>query len=374
MLVNTTPASLFFSKKGVKYSLVKEKDKLMKTKSAIKKIFARRITRIILFIIVLISAYLLISNYIQNKRKEQTAEKFAVQKGTVSEDLILSGKIKAEEDAKLFFPTSGKLVWIGVKEGDYVKKGQALASLDKTPLNAAYQQALNNIRMYEANVEATYDSLQGKDTSETFAQKATRTASEVAKDNAYDALKVAEYNLKNATLIAPFSGFVTYSANPFAGVNVISTQMQIEIVNPQTMYFEVTASQDEITNLKKDAEVKITLDSFPEKEIKGKITFISLTPITQEEGADYKVKVSFTNLNQEDLEKLKIGMTGDIRYSLKSKDNVLYAPSQFIKTDRKGKYVNLGSIKNKVYVKTGIENDDSIEIIEGVKEGDILYD
>jgi len=345
-----------------------------KIKKSASKISRRRITKIAIFLAIVIFGFVTISNLVQQKKKEAEAEKFTVKKGTVSEDLILSGKIKAEEDAQLFFPTSGKLVWVGVKEGDFVKKGQALASLDKTPLNAAYQQALNNIRMYEANVEATYDSLKGKDTSETFAQKATRTTSEVAKDNAYDALKIAEYNLKNATLIAPFSGFVTYLANPFSGVNVSAAQMQIEIVNPQTIYFEVTASQDEVTKLKEDQEVKIILDSFPEKEIKGKISFISLTPINIQEGSDYKVKISLIDLKEEDLKSLKIGMTGDARFSLEKKDDVLYAPSQFIKADKKGKYVNLGSIKNKVYIKTGLEGEEYTEIKEGVKEGDILYD
>lgn len=347
---------------------------ISKTKKFLGRILKRKITKIFLALLILISAFILVSNYIKDKKRQESAEKFTIKKGTVSEDLVLSGKIKAEEDVQLFFPTSGKLIWVGVKEGDFVKKGQALASLDKTPLNAAYQQALNNVRMYEANVEATYDSLQGKEKSETFAQKATRTASEVAKDNAYDALKIAEYNLKNATLTAPFSGFVTYLANPFAGVNVSAAQMQIEIVNPQTIYFEVTASQDEVTKLKKDAEVKIILDSLPEKEIKGKINFISLTPINIQEGSDYKVKISLINLSEEDLHNLKIGMTGDARFSLEEKENVLYAPSQFIKADRKGRYVNLGSIKNKVYIKTGLEGEEYIEIKEGVKEGDTLYD
>lgn len=343
-------------------------------KKKAKKLVKRKIFRIALIIILLVLTFTFISNYIKQKKRQESAEKFTIQKGTVSQDLILSGKVKAEEDVQLLFPTSGKLIWVGVKEDDYVKKGQALASLDKVPLNAAYQQALNNIRLYEANLEATYDSLQGKESSETFAQKATRTSSEVAKDNAYDALKIAEYNLKNATLIAPFSGFVTYLANPFAGVNVLPTQVQIEIVNPKTIYFEVIASQDEIIKLEKDKEVRIVLDSFPEKEIKGKISFISLVPVNIQEGSDYKVKISFTNLSEKDLKELRIGMTGDARFSLESKEDVLYAPSQFVKADKKGRYVNLGSIKNKVYIKTGLEGEEYIEITEGVKEGDTLYD
>ena len=348
--------------------------KLMRIAKSTKKVLRRRSVKIILAIFISVSILFLISNYIQNKKKEKVAEKFVIKKGCVSENLVLSGTIKAQEHSQLFFPTSGKLAWIGVREGDYVRKGQALASLDKTTLNAAYQQALNNVRMYEANVKATYDSLQGKEKGETFAEQATRTASEVAKDNAYDALKAAEYNLKNSTLIAPFSGFVNFVANPFAGVNVSLSQMQIEIINPETIYVEATADQNEIINIKEDTELRIDLDSFPNQEFKGKISFISLAPTTTGEGTDYKIKVYFIDSPKEILEKLKVGMTGDIKITLNKKENVLYAPSSFVKADRKGKYVFVGSLKNKVYIKTGIEGEEYTEIEEGVKEGDVLYD
>ncbi len=337
------------------------------------KIFKRKIIRISLILVLLILALIVGINFFQSKKKESLAEKFEVKKGTVSQDLVLSGQIKAEEDAKLFFPTSGKLVWIGVKEGDFVKKGQALASLDKTPLAAAYQQALNNIRLYEANLEATYDSLQGKDTTETFAQKATRTSSEVAKDNAYDALRIAKYNLDNATLIAPFSGIATYVAHPYSLVNIPIGELQIEIINPETIYFEATADQDEVTKIKKDEVVQIVLDSFPDKKAVGKISFVSLTPSIEEQGAVYKIKVKLEN--KEELKDIvKIGMTGDLKISLVKKENVLYVPTAFIRADKKGKYVRAGSLKNKTYIKTGLEGEEYTEIKEGLKEGDILYD
>lgn len=339
----------------------------------VNKTLKRKIIRISLALSFFIIGTIIGINIFQSRKKELAAEKFEVKRGTVSQDLVLSGQIKAEEDAKLFFPTSGKLAWIGVKEGDLVRKGQALASLDKTPLAAAYQQALNNIRLYEANLEATYDSLQGKDTTETFAQKATRTSSEVAKDNAYDALRIAKYNLDNATLIAPFSGIVTYVAHPYPLVNIPVGELQVEIINPETIYFEATADQDEIIKIKKDENVEIVLDSFPDKKIVGKISFVSLTPSIEEQGAVYKIKVKLEN-KEELKDTVKIGMTGDLRISLAKKENVLYAPSAFIKADNKGKYVHVGSIKNKTYIKTGLEGEEFTEIEEGLKEGEILYD
>jgi len=53
---------------------------------------------------------------------------------TIKSELILAGSVSADEIASLRFQNSGKLAWVGVKEGDKVKKGQAIASLDKEQL------------------------------------------------------------------------------------------------------------------------------------------------------------------------------------------------------------------------------------------------
>lgn len=260
---------------------------------------------------------------------------------------------------------------MGVTEGNWVKKGQALASLDKTTLSAALRQAQNNVRMYEASVASTYDSLKDKSSTETFAERSTRTTAEVAKDNAYDSLRAAEYNLANSTLTAPFAGYVTYLAHPYSGVNIIATESQVILLNPDTIYFEVTADQSEVIDITSDQKVVVVFDSYPQKEFSGKVVFIGQTPKQNETGTVYKVKVNFDEKN---FDGLKIGMTGDAKFILETRENTLYLPSQFIHADIKGKYVNLGSIKNKVYIQVGIENEDNTEILSGINEGDIVYE
>jgi RND family efflux transporter MFP subunit len=296
-----------------------------------------------------------------------------VQKGTVSDELILTGTVKAEKDVTLYFPTYGKISWVGVSEGQSVKKGQALASLDTTILNASYQEALNSYRNYQAAAESALDSVKDHSSDETFAQKATRTAAEVARDNAYDAVRAAEYNLKNATLFAPFDGIV--SSLPFAnpGVNVLATDKQAEIVDPSTIYFEVDADQNEVTSIKKDQDVTIVLDSFQDKDFKGKVSFIGLTPLSSATGTTYKVKVVLSEGGLTDISP-RIGMTGDAKFILSQKQDVLYAPPKFVHSDKDGKYVNLGKKGNKVRVEVGIESEERVEITSGVKEGDTLYD
>lgn len=297
-----------------------------------------------------------------------------VEIGLVSEDLILSGQIEADEHANLSFQTSGELAYLGVKEGQEVKKGDVLAKLDTTVLYQSYLQAEADLRRYQATLNNTYDQLQGHDSDESYTQIETRTAAEVNKDKAYRAFVAAQKNLSNATLKAPFSGLISSVNYPFTGVNTIFSQPQIEIFNPKTVYFEVSADQTEVTKVAEGQKVKISLDSYSEQDLPGIVGFVGSTPKAGEVGAVYRIKVLFVS-NMDDYRKFKVGMTGDASFVAKEVENVLYVPSEFIKADANGRYLLVGSPKNKVYVNVGLEGEERVEIIgDNVKVGDIVYD
>lgn len=295
-----------------------------------------------------------------------------VQKGEVKEELILTGSVKADKHVILYFPTGGKIAGVYVKEGEWVKKGRALTALDRTILNSVYQQALNTQKSYQATAEQVVDSVKDHKSDETFTQKATRTVAEVARDNAYDAVKAAEYNLKNATLYAPFEGLITSLPFPSPGVNVMLTDAQVELLDPASIYFEVEADQSEVINISGKQKVAIVLDSYRDKEFEGVVSFVAYTPKAGEAGTVYKVKVEMIG---SDLVEIlpRIGMTGDAKFILSQKEDVLYVPPKYIHSDKDGKYVNVGKNK-KVRVTIGAEGEERVEIISGVKEGDVLYD
>jgi RND family efflux transporter MFP subunit len=310
--------------------------------------------------------------YFKSARKPEP-QKTEVKKGEVKEELILTGAVNAEKYASLYFPTGGKVAWVSATEGQKIKKGQPITSLNKTILNATYQDALNDYRNYQAVAENVLDSVKGHDKDETFTQKAARTTAEVNRDNAYEAVNAARYNLANATIYAPFDGVV--SSLPFTspGVNVNVTDLQAVIVDPVTIYFDVDSDQNDVTNITPGQSVDIVLDSYPDKPLKGKVSFISITPKSGVTGTNYKVKVVFENM---DLGQsiVRIGMTGDARFILKKKDQVLYIPNEFISTDKDGHFVLKGEKKEKTRVEIGIEGETVTEIVSGVAEGDVLYE
>ena len=299
-------------------------------------------------------------------------EEAAVSRGDVAEELILTGFVAADEHAQLAFPTAGKITWINVREGDTVQPGQALAKLDTIALNSALQRANADLRAAEANVAAVYDGLQNKDTTETFAERNTRTAAEVGRDKAYEAVIAAQQNLRDSTLVAPFNGLVTFVANSFIGINTSPTQTQIEVVNPETIFFEVAADQTEVVEIATGERVRIFLDALDE-EFLGTVVYVAHTPIANEIGTVYRVKISLENLENSNFI-YRIGMSGDAHFVLSENKNVLYVPGDFISSDAGGDYVLTGENKEKVYIEIGLEGEERTEVVSGLAEGALIYD
>lgn len=305
-------------------------------------------------------------------RNGEDVETATVERGDIQTELILSGEIIAEEHVKLPFDASGKINWVGVQEGDWVEEGQSLAKRDTVLLYKDLQKAEAAFRAANATRERVHDDVRGHDEDEDFEQREDRTVAEVAQDRAYYDIQKAKKDLAEANLISPITGLVTQVANPFTGVNTLATQAQFEIVNPDSIYLQVSADQTEVIDLFQDQLVTIILDAFDDQEFTGTIDRISFTPNTGDTGTVYNVKVIFQDLNNTDYQ-YRVGMTGDALFVTEKSAEVLHVPLQFVKEDEEGKYIQLGSPDNKVYIETGIENDEYVEVIGEVGEGDVVF-
>ena len=307
--------------------------------------------------------------YSTSKTPKESAK---VEKGTVSQEIILTGQLKAVEHAKLTFQSGGELNFVGVKEGEEVKKGQLLARLDTKILYETYERAVSDLRSAQASLDVIYDEVKGHDDDESLSQRETRTTAEVSRDKAYRALEIAKTNLANGGIRAPFNGIVAGITYPFVGINTSALESQIELVNLSSIYFEASADQTDVKDLKVGMKVRVTLDTYPEDPLEGTVSYIGLTPKEGEVGTVYVVKVSF-NEGEVDPTKHRIGMGGDAKFIIEEHPNVLSIPTSFIKTDPNGKYVEKAGGK-KVYIETGLEGEERTEVINDLTEGDTLYD
>jgi RND family efflux transporter MFP subunit len=331
----------------------------------------------LVLIVILIAGFI----YYRNTQATAAANKensYIVKRQNLKDTLTLSGQIDADEKAALKFQTSGRLAWVGVKEGDYVKKYQTIASLDQSDLKNRLTKYLNTYAVQRNTFE------QGKDDNlndqNALSQSIRDEAKRVLENNQYNlnnAVLDVEYQnltLEYASLWTPIEGIVTNISMPFAGVNITPAGAEFDIVNPKTIYYSATADQTDIVNLKENMTGKINFDAYPDKTFTGKLYYISFVPKAGETGTVYELRFKLDNTAMK--LPLKMGMTADLNIDLKEVDNTLSVPTAFIKKDSHGKYVTeKKDDKNiKIYVKTGDEINGSIIINSGLTEGDVIYD
>jgi len=325
----------------------------------------------------------LIVSFIFYKKSTATTAKnkvdsYVIKRENLKEVLTLSGEIDAEEKALLKFQTSGRLAWVGVKEGDYVKKYQTLASLDQRDIKNRLTKYLNTFSKTRNDFEQTIDD--NWNLQYDLSGSIRREAERVLKNNQFDlenAVLDVEYqnlSLEYANLWTPIEGVVTHISTPFAGVNVTPAGADFKVVNPKTLFFSVAAEQGDVINLKEGDVGEISFDAYPEKKFKANTYYISFSPKTGETGTVYELRLK---LDGEAMNlPLKLAMSGDVDFVVKQENEVLSAPSSFIKKDGEGNYVYVGSPNKKVkkYIDISEEIDGKYVITNGLQEKDVIYD
>jgi RND family efflux transporter MFP subunit len=334
---------------------------------------------LLFFLLIAATAGLFVYRQSPLANAKPTEKTYTVTKSDLSSTLTLTGTIEARESTAVRFASSGRLAWMGVKEGDRVQKYQALASLDQRDLKNRLQKYLNTF------MKTRYDL---DDSRDDYTKTSTAGLTREIRDEAKHILEKAQFDLNNAvldvelqdlsiqyaTVTAPIAGIITRIDKPYPGENITAATAEIAIVNPDTLYFSVTADQSEVIEITPGMTVQITLDPFSELPFTGTVNEIGFTPKAGETNTVYEVKVDLSETELKN--KLRLGMTGDAVFQTGEKLGVLSVPLTYIKSEGDKKYVlvkNKGR-EEKKYVTVGEEFDNAYEIIAGVNEGDVLYD
>lgn len=304
-----------------------------------------------------------------NKIDPAKEKPYTVSRQDLKETLSLSGKVDAEEKATLRFQTSGRLTWIGVREGDLVKKYQTVATLDQREIKSKLDKYLNTYMKTRWDFEQTKDDY--KDSIISTEIKRILDKSQFDLNNSVIDVEIQNLSIELANLWSPIEGIVTRVEAPFSGVNITPTQAEIDIVNPGTIYFSALADQNDVAVIKENTSGSIVFDSFPDTDVSGKIKSIAFTPKSGETGTVYEVKVILNRISLP----LRMGMTGDVEFVTKVKRKALAIPGSYIKSENGKKYVLKlqNNSKIKTYITVGDEWDESTEVKKGLKEGDIIY-
>lgn len=263
------------------------------------------------------------------------------------------------------FKSPGKLSYVNVKTGDTVYGGEVIAGLDTQDLAIALQQARNTFVADDAAAKKAEDDVKGHDADETFAQKETRTAAQVARDNAYDSIKAAQNALNNAVLISPISGVVT-QAIKVAGQNIVTTDLIAQVVDTSSIYFDTDVDEADIGQIKIGQTAEISLDAYPNSTFKGSVEQILPQTKTISSGATVvTVRIRMTNPPAEFVN----GLSGQSSITISEVKNALTIPQEALRDDD----TVVEEINNRLTSKkvtTGIRSDNDVEIKNGLTEGE----
>ncbi len=83
-----------------------------------------------------------------------SADTYTATRGNIRSEVSLSGRVKPISEMNLGFTSTGRVSWIGVKVGDRVYKGQALASIDGSTVSAQLDQAKASLSIENSTLES----------------------------------------------------------------------------------------------------------------------------------------------------------------------------------------------------------------------------
>jgi membrane fusion protein, multidrug efflux system len=294
-----------------------------------------------------------------------------VKRDDLSLVVSVSGQIDAQEKAQVRFQTSGRLAWVGVAEGDRVKKWQALASLDKRELEKKLEKELNDFMNQKWIFDQTHDDYQEEKDNAVVTKEIERILdkAQFALSNEVIAVELVDLAIKYATIYSPIDGIVTEIDSALPGVNITPAQATFTIVNPDSLAFYLKINETEVVSLAEDQEVNIRLDAFPDRDFIGKVEKIGFSPLSGQ-GTYYQVVVAFLEPDPA----FRVGMGGDGEVLIEEKSKILVVPESAL-VKRGEDYSVFKVIDNRVQkqaVKIGLIGDQGVEIIDGLKEGEVV--
>ncbi len=314
--------------------------------------------------------------------------------------LNATGYVVAQRKAAVASKATGRLEWLGVREGSVVRENEVLARLENKDMMAALQQAQANVALTQANLEQgeaeMRDAQRALDRSRDLLQKnfVSAAAHDVAVARHEKAravinglkasIAVAQANVRAAqvsvdqTLIrAPFDGVIlTKNANvgdvitPFSSATG-SQAAVVTMADMNTLEVEADVSEASVGKVKAEQPCEIQLDALPGERFRGVVT--RTVPTVDRAKATVNVKVRFVDKDVRILPE----MSAKVAFLSKETPEAERAPRTVVSlaalVERDGRKVVFVVREGKavqVALQTGAAYGEALEVKQGLKPGD----
>jgi len=345
----------------------------------------------VLLIIILLAAYFLYKSYSKSAVEVKLTNVIKQTPGRSNAVLTASGYIVAQRKASVSSKGTGILVYLGVVEGDKVKKGQIIARLDDRDIVAQLDEAKSSLQLYKAQmkeVENNYNREKelfnrGLSSQQSLDQAETAYKSLLANIDMADArIRAAEVALENMIIRAPFDGTVlTKNAEvgeivaPF-GASTTSRAAVVTIADMNSLMVETDVSESNIEKIKPDTDCEIVLDSNPGKSYQGYV--FKIVPTADRSKATVLVKVGFKSYDNRVLPEMsaKVSFLSEKSKEEQEQLPVLTAPLSAVEdlNGKKVSYLVIDDIAVQKEISTGRLFGNYVEVLSGLSEGDKIID
>jgi HlyD family secretion protein len=329
-------------------------------------------------------------------------------RGNLVISIDVSGNLEMPRKVDLSFGTSGMVKEIMVEEGDRVVKGQTLAKLDAPVLEANVAMAELNLEQtiypyysytHAADVPGTWLAL---DEAEGNLEEAQRLLEEGRIEEAQSLLEQvgqsldkakeksesriwslplsvkmtelqldqAEAELDKAVITASFDGVVAdiYIKEGQQLSAMTYTSPAICLIDPSEIKLSGVIDEMDVSKVKLGQEATITLDALPDKEVKGRVTFISPASTAQAGVVFYKTTITLENPDEE----LKDGMSANADIVIEEHNGVLLIPNRAVQGSLEKPWVEVvtnGQTEER-QISIGLSDGINTEILSGLEEGE----
>lgn len=192
----------------------------------------------------------------------------ALQQQNSNAAIDVSGQFTTDDEVMLSFRTSGIISSLNVKEGDKVSRGQLLATLNPTEVNAQVQQAQLATEKTQRDYQRTQNLY--KDSVATLEQLQN---SKTAAQQAQQQLNVAKYNRQYSEIHAPKDGYILHKlANTGQQVTSGTAVLQTNGAESGKWMLRVGISDREWAMLKLNDHAEIQTTALPGQILQGVIT------------------------------------------------------------------------------------------------------
>lgn len=278
--------------------------------------------------------------------------------GDISSNYTTTAVLEAKEEAFVVARASGIIEHIYVEEGDYVKKGQVLAQLEpeRYRLNLARAKAdLIGIQKELSKINKVYNQKLVSD--DTYDKISAQYASSQA------TLSLAELDLKEATIVAPISGYIA-ARNAKVGNLTESFQraQMFHIVEQNELHGVVYLPEKELTRVHKGQAAILTLSALNKDQVNGFVERIS--PVIDAATGTFKVTLRVPN----DAHRLKAGMFAHVSLNYDTHQLATLMPRKAMLSldDSISVFVVRDGLAHKQHIRVGYQEGDYVEVLSGL--------